>query len=338
MEEMPTRREDEIELIDYLRVIWKWKYLLLVGTLVCALLAGVISLNRPKIYRIDMALEPGVVRMNEFGNRIQIASGVNMKALIEERTFENALKDYLKSLKLKSGPGPLTLSVTSPRSSDIIKISYETASVEKGIIILNQIPKLLLKAYADFVRMNENYFKEKIRTESEKLLDLNNERSIAISDIEFLQKRIKELDLEINELQNSHNLLKKNRNDLVADQDAANVNMDLLYSNVIQENLRTINEYKHQVLNLLSEEKKAEFQLKRIEEKIDVKTEEIMALKKEKDSVQYIQVIQPPTSNTHPIRPRILKNVMLTTGAGLLIMLFVTFLLEYILRHKSMTK
>ena len=53
-------REDEIRLIDYLRVIWKWKWLILGGTLVCALLASVISLNMPKFYRVTLAVEPGV--------------------------------------------------------------------------------------------------------------------------------------------------------------------------------------------------------------------------------------------------------------------------------------
>jgi len=29
----PTKFDDEIELIDYLRVIWKWKYVIVAGTL-----------------------------------------------------------------------------------------------------------------------------------------------------------------------------------------------------------------------------------------------------------------------------------------------------------------
>jgi len=33
--------EDEIELMDYLLVIWKWKYLILAGTLVFGLVAAI---------------------------------------------------------------------------------------------------------------------------------------------------------------------------------------------------------------------------------------------------------------------------------------------------------
>ncbi len=48
----------EIELIDLIRVIWKWKYLILLGTVVCGLIAAIVSLKMDKIYRIDMYSGP----------------------------------------------------------------------------------------------------------------------------------------------------------------------------------------------------------------------------------------------------------------------------------------
>ena len=38
--------EDEIELIDLLRVIWKWKYLIIGGTFVFGIVAAIISLKQ----------------------------------------------------------------------------------------------------------------------------------------------------------------------------------------------------------------------------------------------------------------------------------------------------
>ena len=40
---------DDFELIDILRVIWKWKYIILAGTVVCGLIAAIISFNMRKI-------------------------------------------------------------------------------------------------------------------------------------------------------------------------------------------------------------------------------------------------------------------------------------------------
>ena len=45
--------DDEIELIDLLRVLWKKKYLIIGGTIVCAIVAAAISFAMPKVYSIE---------------------------------------------------------------------------------------------------------------------------------------------------------------------------------------------------------------------------------------------------------------------------------------------
>ena len=57
--------EDEIELIDLLRIIWKWKYLIIGGTLFCTLAAIGLSYFMPKIYQIDMVLRPGILNIGK---------------------------------------------------------------------------------------------------------------------------------------------------------------------------------------------------------------------------------------------------------------------------------
>ncbi len=64
--------EDEIELMDYLLVIWKWKYLIVAGILICAVAAGVISFLMPKVYRIDMVVRPSVLSIQPDGKHTYI--------------------------------------------------------------------------------------------------------------------------------------------------------------------------------------------------------------------------------------------------------------------------
>lgn len=75
--------EDEIELIDLLRVIWKWKYLIMGGTLVCAIAALVISSIMPKIYRIETIIRPGTLSLGKGGKNNYIDTPENIKSLIE---------------------------------------------------------------------------------------------------------------------------------------------------------------------------------------------------------------------------------------------------------------
>ena len=52
-------KEYVIELTDYFRVIWKRKILILVGTLVCMVAGGVVSLRKPKTYRAEAIINIG---------------------------------------------------------------------------------------------------------------------------------------------------------------------------------------------------------------------------------------------------------------------------------------
>jgi uncharacterized protein involved in exopolysaccharide biosynthesis len=54
-------KEDTIDLVDYLRVIWKRKGLIIVGTLVCMVAAGVASLMLPEIYRAEALIKIGKI-------------------------------------------------------------------------------------------------------------------------------------------------------------------------------------------------------------------------------------------------------------------------------------
>ena len=75
--------EDEIELIDLLRVIWKWKYLIIIGTAVCALAAVTISFNMQQIYQVNMVLKSGINKVGADGKPAYLASVEGFKTLIE---------------------------------------------------------------------------------------------------------------------------------------------------------------------------------------------------------------------------------------------------------------
>ena len=73
---------DEIELMDILQTVWKWKYLILVGTLICIVAAAVISLNMTKVYSVGTVLIPGVAKVAADGKITYIGSPREIKALI----------------------------------------------------------------------------------------------------------------------------------------------------------------------------------------------------------------------------------------------------------------
>jgi len=88
--------EDEIELMDYLRVLWKWKYLILIGTLVCVIGAAVVSLNMTKVYSINTVMQPGMLKVTGDGKTIYIASVGDIKALVDTKAFNGQVTEGVK--------------------------------------------------------------------------------------------------------------------------------------------------------------------------------------------------------------------------------------------------
>lgn len=61
-------REEEVELIDYLRVIWRRKKLILFFTLLCIMISGTISFLMPPVYEVTAQLRIGRVWDKEVEN------------------------------------------------------------------------------------------------------------------------------------------------------------------------------------------------------------------------------------------------------------------------------
>jgi uncharacterized protein involved in exopolysaccharide biosynthesis len=190
--------EDEIELMDYLLVIWKWKYLILIGTLVCAVAAAVISLQMDKVYSIQTVLQPGRLKVTEDGKTIFISSAKTIKAIIETGTFDNRILSKVKTANRDDLPETLEFSIKIPKNSNALDISYETSDVDLGLQILNNLNEALLEKYGKLIRYYQEDYDIKVRLKSnekskltEKMAKVRNAISIieaesktAISEIE----------------------------------------------------------------------------------------------------------------------------------------------------------
>ena len=139
--------EDEIELMDYLKVLWKWKYLIILGTLACAVIATIVSFNMTKIYSVKTVLAPGILKVEEDGKINYIGSPQEIKTLIETGALESTV---LKQVKVPNGEDlPLSLSfkTTVPKSSNALEITYETPRTDLGLQIMTLLNQAMLQKF-----------------------------------------------------------------------------------------------------------------------------------------------------------------------------------------------
>ncbi|BDU50680.1 GumC family protein [Haliovirga abyssi] len=102
--------EDEIDLLDLIKVIWKNKKLIIGITILITIIAAVVSIRMPKIYKSEMVFMAeqgdGSNGLSALASSIPFASmlgssggksGINFITIMESRTFR---EDIVKNLKL----------------------------------------------------------------------------------------------------------------------------------------------------------------------------------------------------------------------------------------------
>ena len=327
--------EDEIELIDLLRVIWERKYLIIGGTLVCAIAAMVISLVMPKIYRIETIIRPGILSFGEDAESVYIDTPDNIKALIETGAFSKKILDNLDESNAPDIPRELRFKVTLPASSSTLKVNLDTRHVEQGIAILKLLGRFLMEEYGDLVGYFQNEIDRDINIQKAGIQKISTMKRSHETNIENIAKRIQELETEIVIINKNTAYLNKERNNLLSkEKDENNILSVILYSNTIQQNLQLANDYKNEIKDLKLIKETELQKISEQENELQKRLAEVENLKIKKSNIQNIQIIQKPYSSKYPVKPKKIRIVILATCIGVFMMVFLSFLLEYISKNK----
>lgn len=161
--------EDEINLVDIVRVIVKRKTLIIVLTLLSLLFALGANFMRPRAYRISTLLDIGNVR----GGLVESKESIKSKIL----------KDYIHDVKQEMNIVEVKfpkINISTPKRTDLVEIWLKMADVEKGKDVLQQITRKLLDDH-----------EKALGSEREKLGDSIKRQDTVLSLIEHENERIK---------------------------------------------------------------------------------------------------------------------------------------------------
>ena len=336
MDQRMDKLDDEIKLMDCLKVIWKWKKLIILGTIAIIIVAGVISFLMPKVYSIQMVLEPGIIKVSEDGQNIYAESQDNIKALIETGVFD---RDILKSLKVPNRghiPKLLHYKVTVPPQSNAIMISYQAADIKLGVDILKKLSELLQNRHSQRGIRYKNKLMIEIQANKTEVSNLVAEKEASKQMIKNMDKRISGLVSEISDMKRNTKSLIKERNQFVLKgnnkQDILSI---ILYANILQQDLTFTSILNNDLGQLVLKRDEEKVYVENLKNKIAILGQETKNLDYRKTHIQNIQIIKPPSSSPVPIKPK--KKLIAVLGAvfGLFLMLFLAFFLEYIQRHRD---
>ena len=368
--------DDEIEIMDYLIIIWKWKYVILAGTLAFGIAAAIISFivlkQQPVMYRTSIVLKPGIVKIDENDKKVFIDTPENIKNLIENDLKYNILSQIKNSDNSKL-PNTLNFQIDIPKSSNIINVALESATVEDGKAKLNYLVKDLLAEYSKKIEYLKSGMDEQIEQEKNKIIGFKAEiekiktdylnqidqKKMELSELLYKEKRLKKqieyYQQELSEIGSKIKLLENNKdisqskeyfvNMLSVENDYRNTfqkyfeineNANLNLFDLKQKIAALSNELKNlkKIKNDIKLDPSLQQNLYNIRKEIVKTTKDIETLEKEKSNIQNIQIIQPPISTELPKSNKTKLKVILSSVLGLFVMLLLSFFLEYLKNYK----
>ena len=133
-----TNHENEIELLDYLRVIWKRKWLIIIPTLILVFGVGVYIFSLPKKWEIEALIMPSkfIIR-SEQGQfeEIMVAKPKQLVEQINAGSYNHLIIAEL-GIKIKELP---KIRAENIKDTKLIRITAKENDVEKSKIILDSL-------------------------------------------------------------------------------------------------------------------------------------------------------------------------------------------------------
>lgn len=323
--------EDEINLIDYLRVLCKWKWLIIVGTLLCAVAAAVISLWMPKVYEITLSIEPGTINVGNDGRLIYLDTVNNICRKINEGIYDKRMVKLLNIDPLKTG-FRFKANVKKGEQGNLIKISSEWAEkdVDLGLKAACELPVFLAGDYEKIIKQRKGSYDGRIIMKQNEMEKAETRRSMQQANLKNLKQKKNKLLGTINEVRENAERIVHHRDLLLKNKSGRDDMTLLLYSTILQQNVSYSNQLSNELysLNTIEEEIKSKIE-EFPEDMADIRAE-LKILTLEKNLIGNIKVIQEPEVSLYHIKPKKKQIVLLSVVVGLFAMIFLVFFIEYI--------
>ena len=181
-------QHDEINLIDVLIVVWKWKWLIVLGTLICVGIAGIISLLQPKIYEVSMVVEPGIIGKSGT-NFIYMDSPENIASKIDQGAYHRKLLEMFSIASLGHS-GKFKAEAKSKSPIIIVKSQWKKENVPLGIDVSSKLFDLLADDYKNIVEQMRGDLEQKIALKQNEIKKIETERKNIGNQIVLISSQI----------------------------------------------------------------------------------------------------------------------------------------------------
>lgn len=298
---------DEINLADLLRVLWKWKWLIVIGTLVIVASTVAFVYQLPRVYEVSAVIEPGLAGINDRGDRLYLDNVDNITSKINERTYNRKIAE---ELKLEPEEWPVWPKAKTDRrtKSNIARITLESPmdQADRGKEVLSSLIRMVASDYEKEVNYNRFRYegqitlkRSELKNNESKKKDFDRQIEIKLNFIKMkkneikalndrldaMSKRIKELYIEAGNVKANTDEIISLRKDQLSKPAGVDAVSLLLYSNTIQQNIAYFNRINDQIYLLKTELKDEQFRKEKINIEMDSIMKEVERMKLTKEEL-----------------------------------------------------
>ena len=326
--------DDEIELIDYLRVLWKWKWMIVMITFVCMVAAWVVSFMMPKISKVFMTIEPGIIRLDENGRLIHLDSSENMKVKIESGIYNSRI---LKNLNINPRETQVKFKAANPKGTNLINISSEWTQdqMATGIKALEQLLIELSHDYEDIVQAKTEVIDKEILFKLSDIQGKKNQIELKQAALKNIKAWENQLNRKLMTLNDDTKKIKQQRDKILEGKTGEDSILSLFYLTSVQQNMVNFNQLNYQLNELTSKENEMSSEVEQLKQDINDIYTEINKLNIKKSYIENIKLMSKPDASIFPIKPKKELNIALAGVVGFMLAVFMAFFAEYIRKSKE---
>ena len=351
-------RGQEPGLMDFLLVVWKRRWQILLPTLGLILAAGLASFLLPREYDIDSIIRPSTIfAQNEAGTfqEVVVVDPRQIAGQINQKSYDRLIADELK-INLPDFP---RLRAENLRDTNLIRVSLRDSDTDRGSAILLALFKRLEKDFnrkinveikAIDAQVKANEFEINRKNLDIKSLEIDQARNrdemrSAANKLKISEARYENLSQEITDVRKRIDGLEAQQKDVLkAQPEGATAISLLLYSSEVQNNLRYYNDlneklstermaqedYKLAMKTAEQQNGQLATQIDRLKSEIENLQSEISLFNEKKARVDYAQLVKAPTPSVFPVSPKKPFIVLMAGLLGLFTFTPLAFLKEYL--------
>jgi len=331
-----NEHEDEVALMDYLNILWKRKWLIIIPTLFLVIAVGIISFLLPPKWEIDALIQPSKFLVQTEGGRFEETVFVNPKQMagqINEATYNNLIATEL-NLDIREFP---KLKAENLRDTNLVRVSTKEKDAEKAKLILHSLFNHLKRQFDEKADIEIKGVDSDIRSKEIEKLRIEGEIKGNKNKLDIVKQRKKDVEREMNDIgKRIEALEKEQRLSLKRENRSESESLAmLLYSNEIQQSLQYHSELNGLLSSKKIEEEDINLEIENKKERINQIENEIDNLNERKGRINYTQLIKEPTSSLYPVSPKKKLNVLIAGILGLMVFTMLAFFLESLEKQKA---